>query len=148
MRSIIRKGRDQYFSSALRDDSGITLIELLVALIVLVILASIGFSVYINYVNKARVTLAVSLLENARKNLSSYNLEKGQYPASINFSNCSDENGNIVFESTFCDRFKEDIASVENYSGGNQSYVLSVRATDPKKTLVTLENDKISIQGH
>ncbi len=132
----------------IKNDSGVTLFELLVAIIVLVILASIGFSVYFNYINKARVTLAVSLLENSRKNLSSYNLEKGQYPSSINFSNCSDENGNTVFNPSFCDRFKEDIASVENYTSNNQGYVLSVRARDTKKTLVTLENNKISIQGH
>ncbi|HON60055.1 MAG TPA: prepilin-type N-terminal cleavage/methylation domain-containing protein [Smithella sp.] len=144
----LQKGRQKKLSKVTGNDFGVTLFELLVAIIVLTILASIAFSVYINYVNKARVTLAVSLLENTRKNLNSYNLEKGQYPSTINFSNCSDENGNAVFDPTFCERFREDIASVENYASNNQAYTLSVRAKDPKKTLVTLENDKISIQDH
>jgi len=127
-KKLQKKGRQ-----ILNDLSGVTMIELVVALIILTIIISISFSIYINYINKAKITLAVSLLENTRKDLNAYNLDKGKYPKSINFNNCTDENGSIIFSSGICERFRNDISSVENYSSDNENYILSVRAKDPKK---------------
>jgi len=140
-KKLQKKGRQ-----ILNDLSGVTMIELVVALIILTIIISISFSIYINYINKAKITLAVSLLENTRKDLNAYNLDKGKYPKSINFNNCTDENGSIIFSSGICERFRNDISSVENYSSDNENYILSVRAKDPKKTLIILENNKVSVQ--
>jgi len=133
--------------SGRKSTSGFTLVELLVVMIVLGIIAAISIGVYFNYLNKAKLTLAVSLAENTRKNLSAYNLDKGRYPQSIDFTNCTDENGNVVFSPTFCNRFKTDVSSVENYTSDGQNYILYLRAIDNKKTLVTLENNNISVQG-
>jgi Tfp pilus assembly protein PilE len=118
-----------------------------VCLVVLAVLITIATSVYLNYIGTARVTVANSVLDNAGKTLLNYEMDKGSYPASIDFTSCSDDKGNMVFPPALCDQMKEEIYSVESYVLSDKSYVLTVRARDKKHTLLTLADGKITIQG-
>jgi len=143
----MRRKRDKTspLKNIILKHSGFTLIELLVAMILLAILALIAFSIYLSYVNKAKVTVAEHTLVLARDNLNLYNIDNGAYPASINFTDCVDENNHAVFSEAFCNQLKAD-ASMENYifNPDNKKYVLTARAKDSKKTLITVTPDNIT----
>ena len=130
-----------------RGCSGLTITELAIALVVLAVLITIAIHIYTNYISKARVTVANSVLDNAGKTLLDYQLGNGMYPASIDFTNCVDEQGLKVFPPGLCDQMKEELYSIESYSLSDTSYVLTVRARDNKHTLLTLTEGKITIQG-
>jgi len=119
------------------------MIELLVALVILSVLAAIAISVYTNYIGKARVTVAISVLDNAGKSLTEYQLDNGTYPASINFTSCVNEEERRVFSSGLCDQIKEELDSPE-YSLNGASYTITARARDTKHTVLTLIDSKIT----
>ena len=130
-----------------RGCSGLTITELAIALVVLVVLITITIQIYTNYISKARVTVANSVLDNARKALLNYQMDKGRYPASIDFTSCVDDQWRMVLPPGLCDQMKEELYSIESYSLSDTSYVLTVRAKDNKHTLLTLTEGKITIQG-
>jgi prepilin-type N-terminal cleavage/methylation domain-containing protein len=130
-----------------RKPCGFTIIELIIALVILAVLITIATSIYLNYIGTARVTVANSVLDNAGKTLLNYEMEKGRYPASIDFASCSDNNGGMVFPPSLCDQIREELYSVDSYVLNDKSYVLTARARDKKHTLLTLTDGKITIQG-
>ena len=130
-----------------REYYGFTIIELAIALFILAVLITIATSIYLNYISTARVTVANSVLDNAGKTLLNYEMDKGRYPASIDFTSCSDDQGSMVFPPSLCDQMKEELYSVESYTLNDRSYVLTARARDNKHTLLTLTDGKITIQG-
>lgn len=133
-----------FFSAGIiRNTPGFTIIELLVAMLLLAILAAIAYSIYSNYLNKAKIAIAESMLDHSRDNLELYNVDNGKYPESINFTNCADENGGAVFTRAFCDQLAKDLTP-ESYVLDNRIYVLKARAKDNNKTLITLTKDKIT----
>ena len=127
--------------------SGFTIIELVVVLIILAVLITIATSIYFNYLGQAKITVANSVLDNAGKTLLNFEMDKGSYPASIDFTSCADDQGRMVFPSGLCDQMKEEFYSIESYSLSGKGYVLTVRAKDNKLTLLTLTEGKITIQG-
>jgi len=127
----------------IRKESGFTLIELMVAMIVLAILATLAFSIYRNYVDKAKVTIAEHIVIEARQNLDLYNMDNGRFPGSIDFSTCHDENSRAVFSTTFCNQIKKDLLSIE-YTAEHNNYVLKARAKDVKNTLITTNSIKLT----
>jgi prepilin-type N-terminal cleavage/methylation domain-containing protein len=130
-----------------REYYGFTIVELMVSLVILAVLITIATSIYLNYIGTARVTVANSVLDNAGKTLLNYEMDKGRYPASIDFTSCSDDKGSMVFPPSLCDQIKEELYSVESYVLNDKSYVLTARAKDNKHTLLTLTDGKITIQG-
>jgi len=130
-----------------RGCSGLTITALATALVLLAVLITIAINIYTNYISKARVTVAHSVLDNAGKILLSYQMDKGSYPASIDFINCVDDQERMVFPSVFCSQMKEEFYSIESYSLIGTSYILTVRAKDNKHTLLTLTEGKITIEG-
>ena len=125
-----------------KNTSGFTLIELLVAMILFGILVAIAYTIYSNYLNKARIAIAESTLDHARDNLELYSVDNGKYPESINFSNCTDENGGAVFTKNFCNQLAEDLIP-ESYVLDNGNYILKARDKDHNKTLITLTMNNI-----
>ena len=143
-----RRLKDKLISGIriVRGCSGFTIIEILVSMIILAILMTIATSIYLKYISTARVTVANSVLDNAGKTLLSYQMDKGRYPVSIDFTSCVDDQGLMVFPSGLCGQMKEELYSID-YSLNGASYVLTVRARDNKHTLLTLTDGKITIQG-
>ena len=143
------KEKTTYLISIIRRRSGFTLIELTIAIIILAVLISIAFSIYSNYINKAKIAIAESTLDNARDNLEAYYTDNGKYPDSIDFTDCIDEKGRIVFAPTFCSQLRNDLFSIESYTVlSTKSYELKATAKDTKRTLITLTPNKITKQDN
>lgn len=134
------KRKTFFFIRILKKHSGFTIIELLVAMILLTILILIGFSLYLNFINKAKVTLAENVLRQARDHLSLYHMDNNKFPYSINFSsNCVDESSLPAFSQGFCDQLKEDLYSTNySYTAATQKYILTGRTKDNKHTVITV----------
>lgn len=145
MRRNISKNRISLIK-IIQKHSGFTLLELCIAIGILLSLIAIAFSIYTVYINKARLTVAISTLDSVQKTLESYHLDNNKYPASINFDNCVDDQGRTVFSSDFCDQIKNDLYS-ENYAINGFGYVLTAQANDNKHTTMTLTESKITQQG-
>lgn len=135
--------RIPHFILLTKRRSGFTIIELLVVLFILIVLAAIAISIYTNYISKARITVATSVLDSAGKALTDYQMDNGTYPGSINFASCVNEEGQRVFSSGLCDQIKEETYSIE-YSTSGASYTITARAKDTKHTVLTLIDSKIT----
>lgn len=130
----------------LHHRQGFTLIEILVALAVVAILSAIAFPVYRIYIDKAKVTLAISTLETVRKLMEGYHIDHGSYPVTIDFTTGKDSQGDVVLESSLLDEVKRNIYVVESYSTTAGSYNLNARAQDTTHTILVLTPEQVVIQ--
>lgn len=130
----------------IKQHAGFTVIELLVAMILLTILILIAISLYMNFINKAKITVAENVLRHTKDNLNLYHIDNNKFPYSINFdNNCIDENALPVFSQGFCNQLKEDLYSINySYTAENQKYILTGRAKDNKHTLITVTPETIT----
>ena len=133
----------------IRGKSGFTLIELIVAILIIMVLIALAYPLYNFYIDKAKLTIAISTLDGAQKVLESYHLDKNKYPETIDFSNCTDDQGHSVFSSVFCDQMKKDLDNpAESYDINDKvGYILKVRARDRNHTLLTLTSSSITKEG-
>lgn len=133
----------------IRGCSGLTVSGLVGVIIILAVVIAIAFSIYSSSINKARIAMAENALNDIQKDLKGYYRDNGRYPASIDFAlNCIDENGHVVFDSSLCSQLKSDLTSIESYKADSTGYIMTVRAKDNKNTIVTLDTDKITMQGN
>jgi Tfp pilus assembly major pilin PilA len=146
MRSFF-KCKSFFSHRIIRKRSGFTIVELVTIVVLITVLATLSIFFYYNHLNKAKIIIAQSTIDNVRKTLEVFNMDRGNYPVSIDFNNCVDEQGRSVFDPSLCDQVKSDIFSVESYSRDGLNYILKVRAKDTEHTLITIEDNKISIQG-
>ena len=119
-------------------------LELIVFLLIIGVLTSMGATVFTEYVDKARLTLSVAAMENAQKSLLSYQKRNRAYPRSLDFGDCSDEDGHLVLN---CDKVMGDIESIESYVGTEETFILKAKAKDSEQTLITVTESTISYQG-
>jgi prepilin-type N-terminal cleavage/methylation domain-containing protein len=63
-----------------KSKSGFTLVELLIAIVVIAIVAAISVAAYNGIQNRAKESATVAKLSDARKKILLYDVEKGQYP--------------------------------------------------------------------
>lgn len=124
-------------------EKGFTLLELLIVLAVLGVLAAIATMGFFHYVDKARLTLSVAALRNARTMLLAYHVDHQAYPASLDFTDCTDQDGETVFKVFACDTIKSDITAFESYAGTPDGFVLKAKAKDSEQTLVTITETTI-----
>lgn len=146
---IQRKSNDKSICAmhAVKRCSGFTILELVIALIILAVLLTIATSIYFNCINKAKLTVSIGTLDNVRRSLESFHLDNQTYPASIDFTGCVDEQGHAVFLPDLCSQIKEELQSSE-YSLSGSDYIITARAGDNKHTLLTLTGGKITQQGN
>ncbi|WP_432823388.1 type IV pilin protein [Trichloromonas sp.] len=130
---------------AAERERGFTLIELLIVVAIIGILASVSVFGYFKYVDKARLTMSVSVLESVRTMLAGYQVDHGNFPVGLNFDNCTDLGGNVVFDVVTCDNMKKHISAFVSYDGSIAGeYVLKVKAKDSAQTIVTVTEQNIS----
>lgn len=128
------------------SDKGFTLLEILVVLAIIATLSAIAIPTYRHYINKAKVTLAISTLETVRKKMEFYHIDFGSYPVNIDFTTGKDDQGNTVFESTLLDEITRNIFNVESYTIAINSYTLKARARDTPHTMLILTPGQVVIQ--
>lgn len=134
-------------SIAASGASGFTLVEILMVLAIITVLTAITYPVYTNYIDKAKVTLGISTLENVRKTLEVYHLDNGAYPPDIDPATGRDSLGNIVMPTALLDEFKYNLYSMESYITAINSYTLTVKAKDSKRTPLVLTPRQVITQG-
>jgi prepilin-type N-terminal cleavage/methylation domain-containing protein len=143
MRKII-KDNPLSVITLLKGRSGFTLLELMFVVIILTVIVSIALPVYFNYLDKARITVAIATLDSMQKDLETYHLEYNTYPASISFSTCTDDQSRRVFSSDLCEQSKKDLFSIDSYGLSSPSYIITAKATDTKHTLLSLTASTIT----
>jgi Tfp pilus assembly protein PilE len=118
----------------------------LVALAIVAILSAIAFPVYRHYIDKAKITLAISTLETVRKIMEFYHIDNGSYPVTVNFATGTDDQGKSVIEGPLLDEMKRNIYSVDSYVGSASAYTLNARAQDGLHTALVLTPEHVVIQ--
>lgn len=84
MRATERKvSRVRVLKSLVRDESGFTLMELSIVLVVLAILAAIAYPTYKNFTERAYKAEAIQMLNDARAAVWAYRLEKNDWPTAL-----------------------------------------------------------------
>ena len=138
-------GEPFHLIGIIKERSGFTIIELVCALLLLTIFILVALSIYLSGINQAKVTVAQNAVANLRDFLNTYSLDNDKYPASINFTNCVDENSRAVFSDSFCKQLKNDLHSISyNYNPENKQYVLTARAKDNKFTIIKVTPEKFT----
>lgn len=134
-------------ASGSRPPRGFTLIEVLIVLAIIAILAAIATPVYRTYLDKAKITLAISTLETVRKIMETYHIDYGIYPETIDFATGKDNQGRSILEPSLLGDVKKNIFSVESYTPTPYTYTLNVRAQDATHSLLVLTPSQVVIQG-
>ena len=125
---------------------GFTLVELVMVVAIIAALAAISIPVYSNYVDKARVTVAISTLDTVRKYLEFFHMDNQQYPAKpIDFGTGKDADNQTVFSAMLLDQINEDLTPISYNTATNKStYTLIAEAKDRNQTVLTLTPAEIS----
>jgi type II secretory pathway pseudopilin PulG len=116
-------------------------VDMLVMLIVVGALTVIGGTVFYQYLDKARLTLSVAALKTAQETLKGYKAKHRSFPASLDFSTCSDNDHFVVLS---CSEIKADINSFVSYAGTPEKFILKAKAKDSRQTVITLTESTIS----
>lgn len=126
--------------------SGFTLIELLVVVAIIGALAAIAIPVYTNYVDKAKVTVAIGTLDTVRKSLEFFHIDYQRYPTGIVFaSGLENPGGARVFPAMLVDQINKDIIVTDAgyiYNAATLSYVLTAKARNREQTNLTMTPQK------
>jgi len=123
-----------------KSSKGFTLLELLVVVAIIGALAAIAIPVYSNYVDKARVTVAISTLDTVRKNFEIFHIDNQEYPTPpINFITGQDNAAppRTVFSTMLLDQINDDL-TVPYYNTVTNGYYMTARVKDKKQTVLTL----------
>jgi general secretion pathway protein G len=127
-----------------QTNQGFTLLELLVVVAIIGIIASIAIPRYYQYIDKAKITVAVATLDTTRKVIEDYFNEYSNYPATIDFTTGKDGFGRTVFPSILTADLQKDFASIDSYVPTTDSYTLTARANNSAQTVVILTPQTIT----
>jgi len=114
-------------------------IELGVFLLVVVILAALGGTIFTQYLDKARLTLSVAAVATAQNELKTFRTRTGAYPAFLDLTSC--DTGEVVLD---CTKLMADVDSVVSYSATDDTFILKVKAKNSDHTVVTVTEAAIS----
>jgi len=136
------------FKSIPTGSSGFTMIEILVALVVIGLLTAISLPFYNNYLDKAKLTVAINTLSTVRRAIDDYYSLNSAYPPAIDMATGEDGNGKVVLDSELLADFKKNLFSLESYSSLTLAdYTLTARANDRNHTIIVLTPGKVVTQG-
>jgi type II secretory pathway pseudopilin PulG len=115
-----------------------TLLELLMVIAIIGTVAGIVIPTFIRYVDTARVTVSVSVMDSLRKDLEVYHDQHQAYPASMDFTNFTDQNGSTVIFSLNETALHSKMFSWDSYIAGAETYTVKAKAMDVNHTVLTL----------
>ena len=124
--------------------AGFTLVELLIAIVIVAILASIAVSRYINLRDKSRVAAATYDLDLVRKLLAYYATDYGRYPSSAaTYAELQDQmvdpTGQIYGKCPLSYTFEWFSYALDNDS----NYIMRVQVADRAHTVLVATPDRI-----
>jgi prepilin-type N-terminal cleavage/methylation domain-containing protein len=128
------------------ETKGFTLLELLIVLAIIAVLATISLPIYNSYLNKAKITVAVSTLEMLRKTLEVFHIDYAEYPIPpVGFTtNGLDGNGRRALLPEQVNQLSEDLFSIDSYVLAGNVYTIIARAKDSNHTVITLTQQGIT----
>ncbi len=121
-----------------KKDEGFSLVELFVVLLIIGVLAVIAYQAYRTYLDKARITVSLSLLDSVRKDLEAYKNEHAAYPATINFADFTDQNGRVILSAVSVATTHDKVFSWDSYVTDGQTYTMTVKAIDSRHTIMEM----------
>ena len=129
-----------------KGSRGFTLVELVMVVAIIMALAAISIPAYNKYVDKARVTVAISTLDTVRKHLEFFHLDNQQYPTKpIDFGTGKDADNQTVFSTMLLDQINDDLTPISYNTATNKStYTLIAEAKDRNQTVLTLTPSEVS----
>lgn len=128
--------------------SGFTLIEILLAVVIIALLSAISIPAYNTYIDKAKLTVSINTLGTVRRAIDDYYIANHGYPPAIDMATGEDGNGEIVLNSTLLTDFNKTLFSLESYTSPSKSdYTLSARAMDRSHTILVLRPGQAVTQG-
>ena len=90
------------------NSKGFTLIELLFVVVIIGVLAAIAIPTYNSYIDKARVTVAISTLDAVRKDFESFHIDNHEYPPEpIDFTTGIDGGGRTALSTMLLDQINQ-----------------------------------------
>ena len=127
--------------------AGFTLIEILVVLVIVAILASFSYTYYQNYIDKARVAVAINTFNTVKRVLEDYHTSNSHYPPAIDFNTGADDQGTIVLTSELLAEINKNFHSLDSYTVTPDKYILTAHAADTKRSILILTPDLVVTQG-
>jgi prepilin-type N-terminal cleavage/methylation domain-containing protein len=135
------------FKSISAKPSGFTLIEILIALVIIGLLAGISIPLYNDYLDKAKLAVSINTLGSVRRAIDDYYLANSAFPPAIDMTTGEDGLGKIVLDSELLADFHKTLFSMESYSPSTTNYTLTARANDRKHSLLILMPGQVVTQG-
>jgi prepilin-type N-terminal cleavage/methylation domain-containing protein len=117
---------------------GFSLIELLSVIAILGLIAGFVIPTFFGYVDRAKVTVSIAVLDSLRKDIEVYHDQHQAYPAGIDFTNFTDQSGNNVLFSLNEATLHSKMFSWDSYIASALTYTITAKATDSKHTVLTL----------
>jgi prepilin-type N-terminal cleavage/methylation domain-containing protein len=118
---------------------GFTLIELLVVVGIISIFVAIATTQFLEYLDKAKITVGIAALDSIRPNMETYRDDhQGSYPQSINFADFTDQNGARIIISSDPSAVISKLYSWSSYTFNSNSYMITAQALDKKHTVLNL----------
>jgi prepilin-type N-terminal cleavage/methylation domain-containing protein len=122
----------------MKSGRGFSLLELLITVAIIGFIAGIAIPTYFGYVDRARVTVSIAVADALRKDIEVYHDQYQAYPANIDFTNFTDQNGNNVLFSINEVLLHSKMFSWDSYIASALTYTIAAKAMDTKHTVLTL----------
>ena len=125
---------------------GFTLIELVVVLAIIGIIAVIAIPSYYGYIDKARLTVSISVMDALRKDMEAYYNQYQAYPTPpVDFTNFTDQNGNSILLALDASVLNKKMFSWDSYDyvASDLTYTITAKAIDSNHTVLTLTREGV-----
>ena len=132
-------------SGCMKKGRGFTLIELVVVVAIIGIIAAIAIPSYYGYMDKARKTVSISVLNALGKDLEAYYNQYQEYPATVDFTNFTDQNGRSILLALDAVALKTKMFSWDSYVyvASDLTYTITAKAIDSDHTVLTLTREGV-----